>query len=128
MSHGHVFSAVKLTKIYVQYICVNYRLKWKVSDRDDYSDDEAPNDTTYKRWRCHCGYKPWCKLCRNLPPPAMGDRFTVFWASRPCRPAGWLALLVIKAGDVETNPCLATTHNHVCICDICHKQIRSRYR
>ena len=34
----------------------------------------------------------------------MGVRFTGFWASRPCRSAGWLALLLIKLGDVETNP------------------------
>ena len=37
-----------------------------------------------------------CKLCRPLPPPAMG-------------PAGWLALLLVKAGDVETNPGSTTT-------------------
>ena len=41
------------------------------------------------------------KLCRPLPPPAMG---TCFGASRPCGPAGWLAMLLIKASDVETNP------------------------
>ena len=34
----------------------------------------------------------------------MGARFTVFWACQPCGPAGWLALLLTKAGDVETNP------------------------
>ena len=62
---------------------------------------EAPNDTAYKRWRCHSRLKLLCTLCRTSPPPAMGARFTVFWA---CGPAGWLALLLIKAGDVETNP------------------------
>ena len=51
-------------------------------------------------------------------PPA---RFSVFWASQPGGPAGWLALLLIKAGDVERNPGPTTTHKH--ICDICHKQI-----
>ena len=30
---------------------------------------------------------------------AMEARFTIFGASRPCGPAGWLALLIIKAGD-----------------------------
>ena len=60
----------------------------------------APNDTAYKRWSCHSGLKLLCKLCRTSPPPAMGARFTVFWA---CGPAGWLALLLTKAGDVETN-------------------------
>ena len=28
----------------------------------------APNDTAYKRWSCHGGFKLLCKLCRNLPP------------------------------------------------------------
>ena len=27
-----------------------------------------------------------------------------FWASRPLEPAEWLALLILKAGDVESNP------------------------
>ena len=86
----------------------------------------APNDTAHKRWSCHIGYKLLCKLCRNLPPPAMGARFTVFWASRPCGPTGWLALLLIKAGDVETNLDPAISHKRVWICDICYKQIYVR--
>ena len=45
------------------------------------------------------------QIVSNLP---MGDRFTVIWACRPCGPAGWLALLLTKAGDVETNPGPAT--------------------
>ena len=28
----------------------------------------------------------------------------VFWASRPLEPAEWLTLLILKAGDVESNP------------------------
>ena len=36
----------------------------------------APNDTAYKRWSCHNGFKLLCKLCRTSPPPAMGARFT----------------------------------------------------
>ena len=39
----------------------------------------APNDTDYKRWSFHSGYTLVCILCRNLPPPAMGARFSVFW-------------------------------------------------
>ena len=81
----------------------------------------APNDTDYKRWSCHSGYKLLCKLCRTFPPSAMGSRFTVFWASRPCGAAGWMALLLIKAGDVET-----PTHKQVWICDIFRKQIHGR--
>ena len=67
-----------------------------------------------------------CKLCRPLPPPAMGARLPGFWASRPCGPAGWLAMLLIKAGDVETNPGPTTTRKQVWICDICHRQIQVR--
>ena len=83
----------------------------------------APNDTAYKRWSCHSGLKPLCKLCRTSPPPAMGARFTVFWA---CGPAGWLALLLTEAGDVETNPGPTTLNKKVWICEICHKQIHVR--
>ena len=86
----------------------------------------APNDTAYKRWSCHSELKLLCKLYRTSPPPAMGARFTVFWACRPCEPAGWLALLITKAGDVETNPGPTTPNKEVWICDICHKQIHVR--
>ena len=86
----------------------------------------APNDSAYKRWSCHSKLKLLCKLCRTSPPPAMGARFTVFWVCRPCGPAGWLALLLTKAGDVETNPGPTTLNKKVWICDICHKQIHVR--
>ena len=56
----------------------------------------------------------------------MGARFTVFWACRSCGPAGWLALLLTKAGDVETNPGPTTLNKKVWICYICHKQIHVR--
>ena len=37
---------------------------------------------------------------------------------------GWLALLLIKAGDVETNPGPTITHKQAWICDTdCHEQI-----
>ena len=39
---------------------------------------------------------------------------------------GWLALLLTKAGDVETNPGPTTLNKKVWICDICHKQIHIR--
>ena len=65
-------------------------------------------------------------LLTTHPAPEMGVRLTVFWASQPCGPAGWLALLLVKAGDVETNPGPITTHKQVWICDICHKQIHDR--
>ena len=58
------------------------------------------------------------QIVTNLPAPAMGARFTVFWA---CGPAGWLALLLTKAGDVKKNPGPTTSHKRVWICDICYK-------
>ena len=66
------------------------------------------------------------QIVSNLPAPAMGARFTAFWACRPCGPAGCLALLLTKAGDVETNPGPTTLNKQVWICDICHKQIHVR--
>ena len=54
----------------------------------------------------------------------MGARFTDVWACRPCGPAGWLALMLTKAGDVETNPGPTTLNKQVWICDICHKHIQ----
>ena len=63
-----------------------------------------------------------CKLCRP-PAPSNWGIINVFWASRPCRPTGWLAMLLIKADDVETNPGPTTTCKQVWICDICHRQM-----
>ena len=40
-----------------------------------------------------------------------------------CGPAWWLALLHIKVGNVETNPCPTTTHKQFWIFNVCHKQI-----
>ena len=82
---------------------------------------QDPNDTTYKRWSCHNGHKLLCKLCRTL-----GVRYPIFWAGRSCRLAGWLALLLTKAGDVETNPGPTTPNKRVWNCDICYKQIHVR--
>ena len=62
----------------------------------------------------------------NLPVPSNGEPIYRFWASRPCEPTGWLALLLTKAGDVETNPCPTTSNKRVWICDICYKQIHVR--
>ena len=50
----------------------------------------APNDTAYKRWSCHSGFKPLCKLCRTSPPPAMAARFTVF-LGMPAMRTRWMA-------------------------------------
>ena len=56
----------------------------------------------------------------------MGARFYRFWAGRPSGPAGWLALLLLKVGDVETNPGPKHTRTQVWICDICHREINRK--
>ena len=78
----------------------------------------APNDTAYKRWSCHCGLKLLCKLCRTRP-QQWGPNLPFFGHA-------WLALLLTKSGDVETNLGTTTLNNEVWICDICHKQIHVR--
>ena len=66
------------------------------------------------------------QIVSNPPPPRNGGPIYRFLACRPCGPAGWLALLLTKAGDVETNPGPTTLNKKVWICDICHKQIHVR--
>ena len=62
-------------------------------------------------------------------PPEIWTRFR-FWARRPLLPAARLALLLTKAGDVESNPGPTThTNKHtpvIWICDLCHKQINKK--
>ena len=57
----------------------------------------------------------------SYPPPQQWRPDLPFLgASRLCGPAGWLALLLIKAGDVEINPGQTNTYKQVWIYDICH--------
>ena len=70
------------------------------------------------------GYKQ--HSCGNCVDPSCPQQWRPdlhFGASRPCGPAGCLALLLIKAGDVQTNPGPITTRKQVWTCDICHRQI-----
>ena len=80
----------------------------------------TPNDQAYTWWSCHSGLANCCANCIDASP------IYRFLASRPCGPTGWLALLLIKTGDVETNPDPTTTRKQVWICDICHRQIHGR--
>ena len=68
--------------------------------------------------------------CANCVEPSRPQHWEpdlpFFWASRPCGLAGWLALLLTKAGDVKTNPGPTTLNKRVWICDICYKQIHAR--
>ena len=36
------------------------------------------------------------QIVLNLPAPSNGDPIYLFWTSRPCGPAGWLALFSLK--------------------------------
>ena len=65
-------------------------------------------------------------IVSNLPVHSNVGPIYLFLASRPCRPAGLVALLLTKLGDVETNPGTITLNKQVWICDICHKQIHVR--
>ena len=59
-------------------------------DNDADTSIVAPNDTAYKWWSCHSRQELLCKLCRTLPPPAMGARFTVFGHAGHADPLdGW---------------------------------------
>ena len=46
------------------------------------------------------------KLCKLYPPapPLRRPGRPVFWGSRPCVPAAWLAERLLLAGDIESNP------------------------
>ena len=57
-------------------------------------------------------------LCANCVETS--TRFTVLGKPALGR-AVWLALLLIKVSDVETNPGPRINHIQVWICDICHK-------
>ena len=67
-----------------------------------------------------CGSSTACRLCRL---EQWGGPIYIFWESRLCEPAGWLALLLTKAGDVETNPGPTSLNKRVWIFVICYKQI-----
>ena len=66
------------------------------------------------------------QIVSDLPAPRNGGPIYRFLSMPAMRTAGWLALLITKAGDVETNPGPTTLNKHVWICDICHKQIHVR--
>ena len=83
-----------------------------------------PNDTAYTRWSCHSGLANPVEIESTPLAPSIGGPISAFWASRPCGPVGWLEMLLIKVGDVETNPGPITMPKQVWICDICHRQIQ----
>ena len=98
--------------------------KWMEHEHEFFK--KAPNNTAYTRWSCHSGLANPVQIVSTSPAPSNGCPISVFWTSRPCGPAGWMAMLLIKAGDVETNTGPTTTCKQVWICDICHRQIQVR--
>ena len=103
-------------------MCINGRRY--VCCGECYIDSDEYDEPTSKRHSCHSGLATPVQIVST--PPAPCNPITGLWASRSCVPAGWLGMLLIKAGDVETNPGLTTTHKQVCICDICHNQLQVR--
>ena len=86
----------------------------------------APKGTAYTQWSCHSGMANTVHIVPTPLAPSNRSQITVFWASQSCRPAGRLVLLLIKAGDVETNPGPTNIRKQVWICDICHRKIQVR--
>ena len=54
--------------------------------------------------RSLCSIRSGLTNCINFPCPLESGPSSLFWASQPLEPAEWLALLILKAGDVESNP------------------------
>ena len=97
---------------------------WPYVPHGDEDGKLAPNDTIGG------AVTAVTNCCANCVEPSRpqqcGPDLPCFWASRPCGPAGWLALLLTKVGDVETNPGPTTSHKRVWIYDVCYKQIYVR--
>ena len=87
----------------------------------------APNDTVYKQWSCQDGTNCCANCVETSRPQQWVADLPFLCARRPCEPAGWLALLLIKLGDVETNQGPTTTHKQVWTCDICHNLGRQQH-
>ena len=74
----------------------------------------APNDPPYKRGGDDQRLQTDVHIVSKPPAPSDGGPiYRFFGASRSCEPAGWLALLLMKAGDIETNPGPTATHKQV---------------
>ena len=89
---------------------------------------QVQKSTAYTWLDCCCltQHKLYSLLLPPPPPPNGGPFLPFFWAGRPSGPAGWLALLLLKAGDVDTNPGPKHTRTQVWICNICHREINRK--
>ena len=105
----------------------NYIMNSRSERHKEYSDSRTDNKTTQPTsGGAVTANSSRCANCVEPPRPQQWGSDLPFWACRPCGPAGWLALLLTKAGDVETNPGPTTLNKKVWICHICHKQINVR--
>ena len=98
-------------------VCDNYNnINDAICDKDDdendgvCNDDDSNDDVLLLCERCSLHAVAlldpiWIDKWHQLFPAhwKVGPA-PVFWASRPLEPAEWLALLILKAGDVESNP------------------------
>ena len=64
-----------------------------------------------------------CANCVEPSRPQQCGPDLLFWGMAAIGPTEWLALLLTKAGDVDTIPGPTTLNKQVWICEICHKQI-----
>ena len=139
--YGHVM--MKSDEDWVKK-CVEYRVegripvgrprKWLESVEADMTELKTNEEDVYdrkssKKTQSARGWNATdiCTNCVNTTlPPDMGAQFRF----RPSHLAAWLAVLLTKAGDVESNPGPTThTNKHAPViwtCDLCHKQTKKQ--
>ena len=109
--NGNIIDYVEKTK-YLRYMFTNDK-------QDDVERSKRVQPT--RGWTVAAQRSTNCT--HSSCPPQWMPVSTVFWTGRPSGPAAWLALLLLKAGDLETNPGPKHTRTQVWICDICHREI-----
>ena len=77
----------------------------------------------HPRWNCFGGTSS-AQTTFLTPAPSCWGPIYRFWARQTHDPAVWLALLLTKAGDVETIP--GPTNTQIWMCDVCTKKIYTR--
>ena len=82
----------------------------------------APNHTAHTRCSCYSDLANPVQIVSTPPAPINGGTINVFLARRPCGPAGWLAMLLIKAGDVHVRLPHAHQTDTACSWLVCHSR------
>ena len=86
----------------------------------------APNDQTTRGAAVTAVWQTAVQIVLIPSAPAMGACLLYHFFGKQVMRTHSLALLLIKAGDVETNPGPTTTRKQVWIFNICHRQIHGR--